>query len=66
MKMNNTKVFNMIVLGGLLKISPMVQLENVMAGLKQTLPERHHKLLPMNEQAIVKGMDIIQLEQAAE
>ncbi|WP_436415057.1 2-oxoacid:acceptor oxidoreductase family protein [Petrimonas sp.] len=65
MKMNNTKVFNMIVLGGLLKISPMVQLENVMAGLKQTLPERHHKLLPMNEQAIVKGMDIIQLEQAA-
>lgn len=66
LKMNNTKVFNMIVLGGLLKISPMVQLENVMEGLKQTLPERHHKLLPMNEQAIVKGMEIIELEQKAE
>ena len=49
----------MIVLGGLLKVSPMVKLENVMLGLKKSLPERHHKLLPMNEQAILKGMEII-------
>jgi 2-oxoglutarate ferredoxin oxidoreductase subunit gamma len=56
----------MIVLGGLLKISPMVQLANVMEGLKKTLPERHHKLLPMNEEAIMKGMDIIELEQEAD
>ncbi|MBF6628495.1 MAG: 2-oxoacid:acceptor oxidoreductase family protein [Proteiniphilum sp.] len=66
MKMNNTKVFNMIILGGLLKISPMVELENVMKGLKKSLPERHHKLLPMNEQAILKGMEVVQLEQKAE
>ena len=61
MKMENTRVFNMIVLGGLLKVSPMVQLENVILGLKKSLPERHHKLLPMNEEAIRKGMEIIQL-----
>lgn len=66
MRMNNTKVFNMIVLGGLLKVSPMVQLENVMKGLKKSLPERHHKLLPMNEEAIRRGMEIIQLEHKAE
>ena len=66
MKMNNTKVFNMIILGGLLKISPMVHIENVMKGLKKSLPERHHKLLPMNEEAIIRGMDIIKLEHAAE
>lgn len=65
MKMNNTKVFNMIVLGGLLSISPMVEVKNVMEGLKKSLPERHHKLLPMNEEAILRGMDIIQLEQKA-
>lgn len=65
LKMNNTKVFNMIVLGGLLKISPMVQLENVMKGLQKTLPERHHKLLPMNQEAILKGMEIIEQEQQA-
>ena len=56
---NNQKAFNMIVLGGLLKIVPMVTLENVMRGLKKSLPERHHKLLPMNEKAILKGMEII-------
>ena len=54
------KTFNMIVLGGLLKVVPMVTLENVMKGLKETLPERHYKLLPLNEEAIRKGMEIIQ------
>lgn len=58
--MQNMKAFNMIVLGGLLKICPMVKLENVMKGLKKSLPERHHKLLPMNEKAILKGMEIIE------
>ena len=58
-EMNNSKAFNMIVLGGLLKIRPMVTLENVLLGLKKSLPERHHKLIPMNEQAIKKGMEII-------
>ena len=50
----------MLILGGLLKIVPMVQLENVLLGLKKSLPERHHKLIPMNEAAIKKGMEIIQ------
>ncbi len=53
------KAFNMVVLGGMLKTCPLVKLESVMAGLKKSLPERHHKLLPMNEKAILKGMDII-------
>lgn len=66
MKMENTKVFNMIILGGLLKITPMLKIENVMKGLKETLPERHHHLLPMNEQAILRGMDIVEMEQKAE
>lgn len=53
------KCFNMLVLGGLLKLHPIVSLESVMKALRKTLPERHHNLLPMNEQAIVKGMEII-------
>ena len=43
-EMENSKAFNMIVLGGLLKVKPMVSLENVLKGLKKSLPERHHKL----------------------
>ncbi len=54
------KTFNMIVLGGLLKARPIVEIESVMQALKKTLPERHHHLLPMNEQAIMKGMEIIE------
>ena len=58
-EMKMMKCFNMIVLGGLLKIHPIVSLESVMKALKKTLPERHHHLLPMNEEAILKGMEII-------
>ena len=58
-EMNNTKAFNMIVLGGLLKLHPIVSIESVLKGLRKTLPERHHHLIPMNEAAIRKGMEII-------
>ena len=58
-EMGNKKVFNMIVLGGFLKIKPIVKLENVMEGLKKSLPERYHHLLPLNEEAISKGMQNI-------
>ncbi len=58
-EMNNSKAFNMIVLGGLLKLCPIVNNESVIKGLKKTLPERHHHLIPMNEEAINKGMNLI-------
>ncbi len=56
-----SKAFNMIVLGGLLKVTELVEMSNVIAGLKKSLPERHHKLIPMNEMAIMKGMELIEL-----
>ncbi len=56
-EMGNTKIFNMIVLGAYLKVKPVVELENVIRGLKKSLPERYHKLIPMNEEAIHLGMD---------
>lgn len=59
-EMKNEKAFNMLILGGLLQVQPLVQIENVLLGLKKSLPERHHHLLPMNEAAIHKGMEIIQ------
>jgi 2-oxoglutarate ferredoxin oxidoreductase subunit gamma len=58
-EMNAPKPFNMIVLGGLLKVRPIVELDNVLKGLKKTLPERHHHLIPMNEEALKKGMESI-------
>ena len=58
-EMNNMKAFNMIVLGGLLKLRPMVSIESVLKGLRKTLPERHHHLIPMNEDALKVGMGLI-------
>jgi 2-oxoglutarate ferredoxin oxidoreductase subunit gamma len=55
-EMGNPKTFNMIVLGAFLTVKPIVKLENVIEGLKKSLPERHHKLIPLNQDAITMGM----------
>ena len=59
-EMKNGKIFNMIVLGGLLKVSPVVGTGGVEKALKKTLPERHHNLIPLNMQAIEEGGKIIE------
>jgi len=53
------KTFNMIVLGGFLKIKPLVQSEFIRKGLEKSLPARHHKLIPDNEKAIEVGKNIV-------
>lgn len=58
-EMKDSKSFNMIVLGAMLKVAPIVKLESVIKGLKKTLPERHQHLIPMNEEALKKGMALI-------
>lgn len=55
-EMGNKKIFNMIILGGYLKIKPIVKLENVLEGLKKSLSERYHHLIPLNKEAITMGM----------
>jgi 2-oxoglutarate ferredoxin oxidoreductase subunit gamma len=66
LKMNNTKVFNMIVIGGFIKVKPIFVVENVILGLEKVLPERYHHLIPLNESAIRRGMEIITLEHRAQ
>lgn len=58
-EMNNAKTYNMILLGALLKKRPIVSVEAVIKGLKKTLPERHHHLIPLNEEAINRGMSLV-------
>jgi len=58
-EMKNAKVFNMIVLGGLLKVAPVVSTGGVEKALRKTLPERHHDMIPINMQAIEEGGYII-------
>lgn len=58
-EIGDVKVMNMIVLGALVKISPMVKKETLMKVLKDILPPRHHNLIPINEKAIELGMSLV-------
>lgn len=58
-EMKNGKIFNMIVLGGLLKVCPVVSHEGLEKALYKTLPERHHGLIPLNMDGVRAGGDII-------
>ena len=58
-EMKNAKIFNMIVLGGLLKVCPVVSTNGVEKRLYKTLPERHHSLIPLNMEAFAEGGKII-------
>jgi 2-oxoglutarate ferredoxin oxidoreductase subunit gamma len=55
-----SKIFNMIVLGGFLKLKPLVQPEFIHKGLEKSLPARHHKLIPENEKAIEIGSGLLE------
>ncbi len=58
-KMKNTKIMNMIVLGAFLKKKPIIKFENIIEGLKQVLPERYHHLIPLNTDALNRGMALV-------
>ena len=59
-ELKNSKVFNMIVLGGLLKVCPIVSTNGLNKALYKTLPERHHGLIPLNMEAVEAGGQIIE------
>jgi len=58
-KMKSPITFNMVVLGAYIKVNPVVDFDNVIKGLRKSLPERHHHLIPKNEEAIKRGMEIV-------
>lgn len=64
-KLKNLKIMNMIVLGAFLERTSVVRTESVMNALKEVLPERYHHLLPLNEQALRRGMELSAQEMTA-
>ena len=58
-KMGMNKVFNMMVLGGYLKLKPVVGSEFIHKGLEKSLPKRHHGMIPENEKAVEIGKGLI-------
>lgn len=58
-KEGNIKTFNMLVLGGVLKVTQIVKIESIINSLSKIIPKYNHEFLTINQSAITKGMDLI-------
>ncbi|HOJ03019.1 MAG TPA: 2-oxoacid:acceptor oxidoreductase family protein [Bacteroidota bacterium] len=57
-KLKNTKIMNMVVLGAFIAKRKTVEIATVLEALKKVLPERHHHLIPLNETALLRGGEL--------
>ncbi|HSW36180.1 MAG TPA: 2-oxoacid:acceptor oxidoreductase family protein [Candidatus Limnocylindrales bacterium] len=56
--LGNGQIANMVALGAFLEATDLVQLESVLQSLKKILPAHRHNLIPQNEQALRRGMEL--------
>ncbi len=56
-KIGDRRLINMVTLGALLALLPVLPMEAVEQALKDHLPERHKRLLPINIQALHQGAE---------
>lgn len=57
--LRNERSMNMIMLGAYLAINPILSVDSISEALKKVLPERHHHLIPVNEKALRRGMELV-------
>jgi 2-oxoglutarate ferredoxin oxidoreductase subunit gamma len=57
--LGDRRMTNMVLLGGLLANLPVLPLEAVERALEAHLPARHHRLLPLNYQALHRGAEFV-------
>lgn len=58
-EIGESKITNSIILGAFLEMSKAVSSDSVVESLKKVLPERRHNLIPVNEEALKKGAQLI-------
>jgi 2-oxoglutarate ferredoxin oxidoreductase subunit gamma len=56
-ELGNRRMANMVMLGALLAVLPVLSVETVEQALVDHLPERHKRLLGLNYQALQRGAD---------
>jgi 2-oxoglutarate ferredoxin oxidoreductase subunit gamma len=64
-KLKSKQVANMVLLGAFLELRPIVKLEHILRALHSVLPPHRQHLIPLNEQALVRGKELA-LEAAVE
>jgi len=63
--LGDKRMTNMVMLGALLGVLPILPLTAVQKALEDHLPERHKRLLPLNFKALEMGAEVAQKEMAA-
>lgn len=62
--LGDKRMSNMVMLGALLGVLPILSITAIQKALEDHLPERHKRLLPLNFKALEMGADIAQKEVA--
>lgn len=55
--LGNKRLMNMVALGALLELMPVLSIQAIEKALDNHLPERHKRLLPVNYQALRRGAE---------
>lgn len=61
----NERITNMVMLGAYVGLTQAVSLSALESALRKVLPERHHKYLPMNMQALEAGAELAKAAKGA-
>jgi 2-oxoglutarate ferredoxin oxidoreductase subunit gamma len=59
-ELGNPQVANMVAAGGLVTALGVICLDSLFKGLSRELPKHRHHLIPLNEEAIRRGMEAVQ------
>ena len=56
-EVGSAHVANVVMLGAVLEVEPMVAAESVIKALRRVMPARRHGLIPLNEEALRRGAE---------
>ena len=57
-ELGDLRISNMVALGAYLATTRVVGCDTVLDAMKRVLPERRHNLIPLNRQALARGVEI--------
>jgi 2-oxoglutarate ferredoxin oxidoreductase subunit gamma len=58
-ELGSLRIANMVMLGAFVELLKPVKLESVMQALADVIPPHRHNLLPLNEQALKRGAELV-------
>lgn len=64
LEMGNPQVANMVAMGGMARMIKRISVESLKKGLARVLPTYHHDLIPLNEKAMLRGFEVVEVLEA--